>query len=398
MVLYHTLINVLDNGSYSTDSISDSLNAVIKLSTREHPVVAPSTLVPVSADPMCEEASLSSLDTLITPVERFYVRNHFSKIPALSASTWRLLIDGAVEQPLTLSLTDLEALPGKEQVVTLECAGNSRSYVTPPAEGLPFRHGAVSTAQWKGVPLAQLLTKAGLKATAQEVVFEGADYGREEEDGVALDLKFTRSLSITKALHPETLLAYQMNGEPLTPAHGYPLRLVTPGWYAMASVKWLTHIRVSERPFDGFFQSRRYVIIREGVENKLEREPLSVLRVKSLITSPRHGAVIQPGDFTIQGVVWSGAGSVEVVVVSTDGGRTWQEARLTDQNYPNAWRRWELPWCPTEPGHFILMARATDSAGNTQPKAIPWNFRGYANNSIHAIAVEVPALRPIPSE
>ena len=361
-------------------------------------MVGPSTLVPVSADPRCEESSLSSLDSLITPVERFYVRNHFSEIPALSRSTWRLSIDGEVQKPLTLSLADLEARPSKEQIATLECAGNSRSYVTPPAEGLAFRHGAVSTARWKGVPLALVLDKAGLKATACEILFEGADYGREEEDGVAFDLKYTRSLPISKALHPDTLLAYQMNGNALSPVHGYPLRLVTPGWYAMASVKWLVHIRVSAQPFDGFFQSRRYVIIREGVESKIDRDPVSVLRVKSIITSPRHGEVIQSGVFTIQGVAWSGAGSIEKVAVSIDGGRNWQEARLTSQNYPYAWRRWELKWHPSEPGHFILMARATDSAGNTQPKAMPWNFRGYANNSIHAIAVEVPALRPIPSQ
>ena len=354
--------------------------------------------MPVSPDPLCEESSLSSLDSLITSVERFYVRNHFSKIPELSTSTWRLLIDGEVQEPLTLSLAGLEALPSKEQVATLECAGNSRSYVTPPAEGLAFRHGAVGTARWKGVPLALVLDKAGLKATAQEVVFEGADYGREEEDGVAFDLRYTRSLPISKALNPDTLLAYQMNGNALSPAHGYPLRLVIPGWYGMASVKWLVHIRVSDRPFDGFFQSRRYVIIKEGVENKIDREPLSILRVKSIFTNPRHGQVIQPGIFTIKGVAWSGAGSVVKVAVSTDGGRNWLDARLTGQNYPNAWRRWELTWHASEPGHFILMARATDSAGNTQPKAIPWNFRGYANNSIHAIAVEVPALRPIPSE
>ncbi|HLF05080.1 MAG TPA: sulfite oxidase [Dehalococcoidia bacterium] len=363
----------------------------------EHPVIELSTLQPVSADPQCEEASLGSLDSLITPVERFYVRNHFSKIPELSRSTWRLSIDGEVRKPLNLSLADLEALPSQEQVATFECAGNSRSYLTPPAEGLAFRHGAVSTARWRGVPLALVLAEAGLKDTAHEVVFEGADYGREEEDGVAFDLKYTRSLPVSKALHPDTLLTYQMNGEALSPVHGYPLRLVTPGWYAMASVKWLMHIRVSERPFEGFFQSRRYVIIQEGVENKIEREPVTLLRVKSLITSPRHGEVIQPGTFTIQGVAWSGTGSVEKVAVSTDGGRHWREARLTGENHPNAWRRWELVWRPAEPGHFIIMARATDSAGNTQPKAMPWNFRGYANNSSHAIAVEVPASRPIPT-
>ncbi len=362
------------------------------------PAVEQSTLQTVSTDPLCEECTLPSLDTLITPVEQFYVRSHFAQTPELSGPAWRLNIDGEVKQPLRLSLADLEAMPAKEQVATLECAGNSRSYVTPPVEGLAFRHGAVSTARWKGVSLALVLAKAGLKDSAREVVFEGADHGREEEEGVAFDLKYERGLPVSKAMHPDTLLAYQMNGEPLTPLHGYPLRLITPGWYAMASVKWLTHIRVSDQRFSGFFQARRYVVIQEGVESRIDREPVTLLKVKSIITSPRHGEVIQPGNLTIQGAAWSGAGPVEKVAVSTDGGRHWRNAKLIGESYPDAWRRWEFNWQPSEPGHFLVMAKATDSAGNTQPKAMAWNFRGYANNSFHTIAVEVPAARPIPSK
>ena len=367
-----------------------------ELSPSKSPAVEQSTLQIVSADPLCEECTLPSLDTLITPVERFYVRSHFAQTPELSGPAWRLTIDGEVRTPLRLSLADLEALPSKEQITTLECAGNSRSYVTPPVEGLAFRHGAVSTAQWKGVSLALVLAKAGLKNTAREIWFEGADHGREEEEGVAFDLKYERSLPTAKAMHPDTLLAYQMNGEPLTPLHGYPLRLITPGWYAMASVKWLTRIRVSDQRFAGFFQARRYVMIQEGVENRIDREPVTLLRVKSIITNPRHGEVIQPGVCSVQGAAWSGAGPVEKVAVSTDGGRHWRNAKLTGESYPDAWRRWEFRWQPPEPGHFIVMVKATDSAGNTQPKAMAWNFRGYANNSIHAIAVEVPPARPAP--
>ena len=350
----------------------------------------PSTLVPVSEDPLCRESSITSLDTSITPTERFYVRNHFSNIPDLNTSTWRLVVDGQVNHSLNLSFADILSLPSKEMVMTMECAGNSRSYLTPPAEGLAFGHGAVSTARWKGVPLATFLDKAGLKGTAREIVFEGADYGREEEDGVAFDLKYRRSLPLDNALHADTLLAYEMNGEALTPAHGYPLRLVIPGWYGMASVKWLVHINVWDQPFDGFFQKRRYVLIDEGVETSLDREPVTTLKVKSLITSPRHGEVIQQGPFTIRGLAWSGEGEVEKVEVSTEGGDNWQEASLLGKPDSNSWRQWELIWHASRPGHFIFMARATDSAGNTQPKTIPWNFRGYANNSIHTIAVEVP--------
>ena len=356
-----------------------------------------STLIPVSEDPLCRESTLTSLNTWITPTERYYIRNHFSDIPNLDRSTWRLVIDGEVRHPLNLSFADILAMPSKEVVMTMECAGNSRSYVTPPAEGLAFRHGVVSTARWKGVPLNALLEQAGLKDTAVEVVFEGADHGREEEDGVAFDLNYRRSLPLEKARHPDTLLAYEMNGQALTDDHGFPLRLVVPRWYGMASVKWLTRIIVLDRPFDGFFQKRRYVMINEGPENSLERQPVTALKVKSLIASPRHGEVIQPGACTIRGFAWSGEGEVKRVEVSTDGGLHWQDAAMLGESDPNAWRQWEFIWQTSFPGHFIFMVRATDSTGNSQPHTITWNFRGYANNSIHMIAIEVPARVAIPS-
>ena len=294
-----------------------------------------SELVPVSEEPLCREPSLTSLDSWITPTERFFIRNHFLKIPDLNMSSWHLVVDGEVHNPFSLSFNDILALPSREIVMTLECAGNSRSYVAPPAEGLNFRHGAVSTARWKGVPLALLLLdKAGLMSTARDVVFRGADYGEEEEEGVAFELDYRRSLPLDKALHPDTLLAYEMNGEALTPAHGYPLRLIVPGWYGMASVKWLVNIEARDRPFDGFFQNRRYVVINEGVENSLDREPLSYLKVKSLITRPRHGEVIQQGPFILRGLAWSGSGDVTKVEVSTEGGRSWQDRQAVRGIHP----------------------------------------------------------------
>ena len=355
-----------------------------------------SVLIPVSDDPLCKESTLSSLDTLITPIERFYVRSHFSRMPDLERNGWRLSIDGEVNHPLTLSFEDILGMPSKEVVATLECAGNSRSYVTPPAEGLAFRHGAVSTARWKGIPLQALMERAGLREPAAAVVFEGADRGEEQEDGIAFDLNYRRSLPLEKALHPDTLLAYEMNGEPLPAEHGFPVRMVVPGWYAMASVKWLVHVNVTDRPLDGFFQQRRYVIINEGPEHSLEREPVTALKVKSLITSPRHGEVIQPGTWTICGFAWSGEGEIDRVEVSTDSGRHWQDATLLGESNPNSWRQWQLQWQASHAGHFIIQARATDSADNTQPDRIPWNFRGYGNNAIQTIAVEVPSLKAIP--
>ena len=350
-------------------------------------------LTTISEDPSVKESLITSLNAPITPTERFYVRNHFSAVPQIDAAEWRLKVGGLVGQPLELSLEELLGLPSRESVVTLECAGNSRSYLTPAAEGISFMHGAVSTARWKGVPLAVVLERAGADRDALEVVFHGADTGEEEEDGVvySTELPYARSLPLATAMRPELLLAYEMNGEPLTTDHGFPLRLLVPRWYGMASVKWLTRIKVVDKPFDGFFQKRRYVFIDEGVEDDPARKPVTTLKVKSIITAPRHGEVIQPGDYVIQGFAWSGVGEVTSVEVTTDGGRNWSEAKLLGSSDHNAWRQWEFPWTAKEQGHFIFMARATDSAGNRQPKHVPWNFRGYANNGIHTLAVEVPA-------
>ena len=356
-----------------------------------------STLVTRQEDPLVKEATLPSLDSWITPTPRFYVRNHFSESPTLAISSWRLEVDGQVRQPLTLTFDDILGFPNKEIVVTMECAGNSRSEITPPAEGLPFGNGAVSTARFRGVPLNALLERAGIGESAVAVVFEGADRGEEEEDGVAFELAYRRSLPLATARGEDILLAYEMNGEPLAKDHGFPLRLVVPSWYGMASVKWLTRINLTAEEFDGFFQQRRYVMINEGRENTLDREPVTRFKVKSVIASPRHGEVIQGPLFNIRGFAWTGDGEVTKVEISTDGGRSWQVAGLLGDPVPNAWREWEFPWPRTHPGHYILKARATDSAGRAQPESTTWNFRGYANNSIQTIAVEVPSGRPIPS-
>ena len=344
----------------------------------------------VSDDPDCKEAPLTALDTWITPTDRFYVRSHFSELPRGEASTWRLSVDGEVERPLDLGLDELRSLGTSVGAVTLECAGNSRSLMSPPAEGLRFQHGAVGNAEWRGVHLRDILSRAGLRDSVTEVLFLGAESGEEEEEGKTLELGYGRSLPLEKALDPGTVVAYEMNGEPLEPNHGFPLRLIVPGWYAMASVKWLKGIQALAEPFQGFFQKRRYVYIGEG-ETGQALEPVSAIRVKSIVTSPRHGEVIPAGTCTVRGFAWSGQGEIAGVEVSTSGGRSWERAELEGASTPGAWRRWSFQWRASRPGHFILMPRAADSAGNTQPTNVPWNFRGYANHSIHTIAVEVPA-------
>ena len=345
-------------------------------------------LVPLSEDPDCREAALPALDTWITPTDRFYVRSHFD-VPQVDASAWRLSVEGEVDRPLSFSYDDLTSMPSTDSVVMLECAGNSRRHVTPPAEGISFSHGAVGNARWTGVRLADLLREAGVRAGAVEVLAAGADVGEEEEEGATLEIGYERSLPLDEAMGLGVLLAYMMNGEPLTPAHGGPVRLIVPGWYGMASVKWLERIDVLPEPFGGFFQDRRYVFIRGGAA-RASWEAVSRLAAKSIITRPRHGEVVPPGEYVIEGKAWTGDGEVARVEVSCDGGETWADARLGAESAPGAWRTWEYRWDASSAGHFILKARATDTAGRVQPEATPWNFRGYANNGIHAIAVEVP--------
>lgn len=347
-------------------------------------------LTTISEDPECRETTLASLDSWITPTERFYLRSHFSDVPNVDASTWRLSVDGEAEQPFELTYEELKSLPARSTVITLECAGNSRSYATPPAEGLRFLHGAVGTAEWTGVPLRDLLSRVRPAKSAVEVLFEGADTGEEEEEGDKLQLPYGRSLPLDQAMTDDILVAYLMNGEPLQQGHGHPARLIVPSWYGMASVKWLHRIRLLASPFEGFFQSRRYVFIMGGA-TRPSWEPVTTLQVKSLITRPVHGEIVRQGAYTVHGVAWSGISEISKLELSTDGGTSWQDAELFGTQAAGAWRRWRYQWNAASPGHFILMSRAVDAEGNTQPVSAPWNFRGYANNSIHTIAVEVPA-------
>ena len=346
-----------------------------------------SELVPVSEDPACKESPPSALDDWITPANLFYIRSHFS-VPIVDASAWSLTVDGEVERPLTLRYDEITNLPSKRLVATLECAGNSRSSMVPPPEGIPFGRGAISTGEWTGVPLAAILERAGVKGNAREVVLEGADYGEEEEEGVPLEMGFARALPLEKALDPDTLLCYQLNGEALTQDHGWPLRAIVPGWYAMASVKWLARIHVAASPFEGFFQTLRYIVTEKGM-SIASSTPVTTLRVKSLITRPAADEVIPLGKYRIRGLAWSGQGEISGVEVSTDWSKTWQPAHLLEPHARYASRQWEYLWEPPGPGRKILMARATDSEGNIQPLSQTWNYRGYANNASYAVPVDV---------
>jgi DMSO/TMAO reductase YedYZ molybdopterin-dependent catalytic subunit/glyoxylase-like metal-dependent hydrolase (beta-lactamase superfamily II) len=332
----------------------------------------------------CETSIPALIGGVVMPNARFYVRNHF-ETPRLDPDTWRLEVGGLVEHRLRLSLRDLRNLRSQTLVATLECAGNGRSAFDPPAEGEQWCLGAVSTAEWAGVPLTEILDRAGLTSKAREVVFRGADQGKAGE--AAGLVRFERSLSVADARHSEALLAYAMNGELLPLEHGYPLRLIVPGWYAVASVKWLTEIEVIGSPFEGFFQAQRYVYesLRDGT---MLREPVRLQRVRSVIIEPTGEHEITPGDLVIRGVAWSGAAPIDKVQVSVGGG-PWHNASLIGERRRHSWQWWELETRIDSPGETTLRARATDLAGCTQPGQPDWNRLGYGGNAVQSVPVLV---------
>lgn len=330
----------------------------------------------------CETSIPALIGGVVMPNARFYVRNHFH-IPKLDLSDWRLEVRGLVERPLSLTWRDLTNLPSQTRVVTLECAGNGRSLLNPRVNGEQWNFGAVSTAEWTGVPLIEVLDRVGVKSEGRHVIFRGADRGTVEESGKSI--WFERSLSLDDARGSEAMLAYAMNGEALPVQHGYPLRLIVPGWYAVASVKWITEINVIDAPFQGHYQTETYYFERQ-CDGKTIREPVSLQRVRSLITEPVADAQIDRGELTIRGVAWSGAAPIAKVEVRIDEG-PWQEARLVGERKRHSWQWWELITNVDHSDAIVISARATDMASRTQPDTPEWNRLGYGNNAIQKIRV-----------
>ncbi len=334
------------------------------------------------------EMPFDTVDGFLTPTERFYVRNHFTA-PTVDPSEWTLRVVGAVQKTLELRYDELLAFPSRTAAVTLECAGNGRSFLEPKAKGVQWQLGAVGTAEWTGVPLSAVLERAGVKPGAVDVVLEGTDRGEpRNEPKPAGPLAFARGLPLAKALRPEVLLAYKMNGAPLPAAHGRPVRAVVGGWYGMASVKWLARVIVTDRPFLGYDQTVDYAVWdrRDGPPNLV---PLTEIEVKASIARPSAGEVVRAGkDCTVRGAAWAGPADVTKVEVSTDGGATWEAARLAGSAVPMAWRLWEYTWKTPRPGKHVLMARATDSRGRTQPMRRDPDRRAYVINHVIPTAVE----------
>jgi sulfane dehydrogenase subunit SoxC len=323
----------------------------------------------------------------ITPVGLHYLLIHYD-IPAVDPATWRLELDGGVERALSLTLDDLRARPRVTHAVTFECAGNGRALLEPRPLSQPWLLEAVGTGEWTGTPLRALLEEAGPRAGAVEVLFTGLDRGTE--GGVEQD--YQRSLPLAEALGDDVLLAYELNGAPLPPQHGFPLRLVVPGWYGMTNVKWLARISVLDHPFTGYQQARGYRMRRDPDE---EGDPVTRMLPRALMVPPgipdfaTRRRLLAQEPCRIEGRAWSGCAPVEAVEVSHDGGADWLPASLGPELGPHSWRGWHFDWSPPGTGEYELCCRARDAAGNEQPDAEPWNFHGYANNAPQRVQVTV---------
>lgn len=340
-------------------------------------------LVPIEEDPLIGETPQGTLQSWLTPNPLFYVRNHYSFPTPEETASWKLVIDGNVSNQLELSLDDFRQYPKQTLPITMECAGNNRSDLQPRVPGNPFQNGAISTAIWGGVPLYEILAKVGIKSGSIEVLFEGMD-GGEPVPSVAKE-QYLRSLTLDMANNPNVLLAYEMNGEPLSLEHGYPLRLVVPGWYGMASVKWLKRISLITVKHRSFFQGERYFIEEDdGTET-----PVEDIQVKSLISWPQDGGALVQQSHNVSGLAWSGSGHIKRVQVSSDGGDTWEDAKLVGPRYEFAWQQWNYSWTPASEGHYTIVARAEDEQGNLQPMETRWNKFGYVINGVKPVCVNV---------
>lgn len=349
----------------------------------------------IESNPLNAELPLELLDQSPDVGAPCYVRNHFG-IPRVDPDDWRLRIAGPVDDTSEWTLARLRDLPVRTVTMMLECAGNGRALLSPPIPGTPWALGAVSRTTFTGAPLRQLLARVGTGASACEVVCVGLDRGEVAPGRVE---PYARGLPLDVARSDDVLVAWEQNGAPLAPEHGAPLRLVVPGWYGMASVKWLSKIRLSDQPFRGYYQNERYVYV--GEPGTPDGTPVGHIRVRALITRPTDEEVLRPGSVaTVSGVAWAGVDPVTRVEVSTDGGASWEDAALGPDGGAGAdgtdgarwgpvrWRRdWRVP--DAGGGRRVVMARARDAAGNVQPLASRWNALGYGNNVTHRVTVRV---------
>ena len=334
------------------------------------------------------ETPVALLDSFITPNDLFYVRSHLPVPAQLDAATWALKVGGEVNSPLSLSIDEIKKLPAVTVTVTLECAGNGRAFFEPAVAGIQWEKGAVSTARFTGARLADVLKRAGVKTTGKNVEMHAADRP------LGTMPAFVRQVPMLKAMHPDTILAYDMNGQPIPAVHGFPLRAIVPGWEGAYSVKWLNALNVLDKDSDSFWVATGYrypnrrVAPGAAVDAK-DMLPLTGLVVKSLITTPAAGASFAPGKITVGGFAWAGETDITKVDISIDNGATWAPARLVGEQAKYTWRRFEHTFTVSSPQSVLILSRATDSKGVVQPAVSQWNPSGYLWNQYDSVRVEV---------
>jgi DMSO/TMAO reductase YedYZ molybdopterin-dependent catalytic subunit len=339
-------------------------------------------------EPRNLEAPFDRIDSYLTPTELFYIRSHFPT-PELDRASYRLRVDGAVRNSFALSYDELRSMPSETRIATLECAGNSRVFLVPQVPGAQWELGAVSNAEWTGVPLRALLERAGLAEDVCEIVLEGADRGRPKEEPLPPQpISYAWSLPRAKATASGVLVAYAMNGRDLSPDHGFPVRAIVPGHYGMASVKWLTRIEAVRERFLGYWQTTDYAYW-GSMDGKPVRRALGEMQLKSEIARPRVYETLPANRiYTVFGAAWAGETDVIEIAVSTDGGQTWAGAEFLDPVRRHAWRRWQFDWLtPKKPGRYTLLAQAKDARGRLQPDKHDQNYGVYVID--HSLPIEV---------
>jgi sulfite oxidase len=371
---------LIATGAVLASSALDPAGAAAQAPVAAPPIPGKEKLIVRSSRPVNLEARLGDLTAYRTPEDVFFVRNNYDTAP-IDPAQWSMKVEGEVDNPAILRLDDLRKLPAVTEDVTVECAGNGRSFHQPRASGIQWQYGAVANQQFKGVRLADVLALARPRASAQHVAFDGADKPPTPQ---APD--FIRSVPLWKALAPQTIVAFEMDGKPIPHLHGGPVRVVVPGFVGSASIKWLERIMVLTEEFNGFYMKSNYTAPR--VDNDKEIYSLQSLEVKSIIVSPAEGARLAAGKVTAWGWAWAGEGELTGLDVSTDGGKTWTAGTFVPPWDRYSWRKWEFTWDAAAGSHTI-MARATDSLGRVQPAGRAFNRLGYRWNVIHAVKVDV---------
>jgi DMSO/TMAO reductase YedYZ molybdopterin-dependent catalytic subunit len=333
------------------------------------------------------ETPVRYFDSWITPVDAFFVRQHLPRPAPIATDSYRLAVNGMVGKPLELTLADLGKLPQYTVPATIECTGNGRAFYSPKLPGIQWTRGAIGNAEWRGPRVSDVLKLAGGAGSAAFIETDGAD------TGVATTPDFVRSLPMSKAMHPATILAMSMNGQ--TPdIHGFPVRLIVPGWDGTSSVKWVIRLSATAQPNGGFFMNPgyrypKYALPPGSPPKPAELEVIEGMPVKSCITAPEDQTKAVLGALTIRGFAWAGEQAIERVEVSTDGGSRWRDAQLSTPKLPFAWRLWQIDWRPSDPGYYTILSRATDTAGRVQPIVSSWNPSGYLWNAIDRVGVTV---------